>query len=76
MWGLSSNLANHLHSSLPPITFNSALYLIVALIGLRAIIQKILIVYFHITQPRPQHHINTLEYSYFYHLSIVVLVLA
>jgi len=76
MWGLTSNIANHFHTSLPPITLDSVIYLIVGLIGLRAIIQKILVVYFQITQPRPQHNINTLEYSYFYHLSIVVLVLA
>lgn len=76
MWGLSSEILQNLHTSLPPITLNGVLYLFAGLIGLRAIIQKALVAYFHITQPRPQHNINTLEYSYFYHLSIVVLVLA
>lgn len=46
------------------------------LITLRSVLQKVLAVYFRIRQARPQHHINTLEYSYFYHLSLLILVLA
>lgn len=39
------------------------------------VLQKVLSVYFSIHRERPQHRINTLEYSYFYHLSLVILVL-
>lgn len=50
--------------------------LAVGLAVVRALLQRILAVYFQISEARPQHKANTLEYSYFYHLSIVILILA
>jgi hypothetical protein len=31
---------------------------------------------FQINAPKPQHKIDSLEFSYFYHLSIIILILA
>jgi hypothetical protein len=76
MWGLTSNLATSLQDSLPPITLNALLLLALALAALRLLLQRVLALYFHITETRPQHNPSTLEYAYFYHLSIVVLILA
>lgn len=76
MWGFANDSALGLHSAIPPITITGLIYIAIALVGLRAILQRILVIYFKISAARPQHHINSLEYSYFYHLSIVVLVLA
>ena len=50
--------------------------LAVGLLALRAIIQRVLSIYFQINESRPEHYVDSLEYSYFYHLSIVVLILA
>jgi hypothetical protein len=76
MWGLSSNFALNWQQTLPQVTLNGAIYLALGLLALRAIIQRVLSIYFQINVHRPQHNIATLEYSYFYHLSIVVLILA
>jgi hypothetical protein len=76
MWGLTSNLAFNWQQNLPHITLNGVICLALGLLGVRAIIQRILLVYFQITEPRPQHSIASLEYSYFYHLSILILILA
>jgi hypothetical protein len=76
MWGLTSNLAATLQESLPRITLSGAVLLAVGLAVVRALLQRILAVYFQIAETRPQHKPSTLEYAYFYHLSIVVLILA
>ena len=47
-----------------------------ALLALRALLQRVLMFYFQIAETRPHHHPSSLEYAYFYHLSIVVLILA
>lgn len=76
MWGLPSNLAATLQDSLPPITFNGALMIAIGLIIVRLLLQRLLAVYFQIVEMRPTHSPSTLEHAYFYHLSIVVLILA
>jgi hypothetical protein len=75
MWELPKDISKNIQYALPSITLAGLSCLLVALVGLRLIIQKILSRYFQINETRPQHNINTLEYSYFYHLSIVILVL-
>lgn len=75
MWELPSQIAYNLEQSLPSITLTRLLLLTTALIALRSILQKILVVYFRINETRPHHNIDSLQYSYFYHLSLVMLVL-
>ena len=40
------------------------------------LIQRVLSWHFRIAELRPQHSAKSLEYSYLYHLSIVVLILS
>ena len=75
MWGLQNELDNAIENFLPPITYTHLLMLAAALLALRSLVQKILEVHFQITSIKPHHQIHTLEYSYFYHLSLIVLVL-
>jgi hypothetical protein len=75
MWDLLDEWSWNWKLSLPPITITGVATLTVGLLGLRAFLQAILHHYFKI-KTRPQHFVSTLEYSYFYHLSIVVILLA
>lgn len=75
MWDLHSQFQQCAEFYLPPITYGRIILLILALLLVRALVQKVLAVYFQIPEVRPHHNINTLEYSYFYHLSLIILVL-
>ena len=75
MWNLPSQIESSLEQVLPPITYTHLLLLAALLLLLRSLIQKVLAVHFQITTIKPHHNINTLEYSYFYHLSLVILVM-
>jgi hypothetical protein len=50
--------------------------MIVVLLVTRIVIHKVLTYFFVVRASRPQHEINSLEYSYFYHLSIIILILS
>ena len=75
MWELPSLLIKTIDNNLPSITASSILLLLLALLVLRSLIQKILAVYFQINDHPRHHKVQSLEYAYFYHLSLVVLVL-
>jgi hypothetical protein len=74
MWGLVDEWTWNWKLSLPPITITGLATLTLGLFGLRTFLQAILHHYFRI-KTRPQHLVSTLEYSYFYHLSIVIILL-
>ena len=61
---------------LPAVTLSGTLYIATALLLLRFLIQRVLAAHFTIAELRPQHRGKSLEYSYFYHLPIVVLILS
>lgn len=74
MWDLLDEWSWNWKLSLPPITITGIAFLTVGLFGLRAFLQAILHHYFKI-KTRPQHLVTTLEYSYFYHLSMIIILL-
>jgi hypothetical protein len=74
MWGLLNEWSSNWKLSMPPITVTGIATLTLGLLGLRAFLQAILHHYFKI-KTRPQHLVSTLEYSYFYHLSMVIILL-
>ena len=74
MWELPSSFSDP-SASLPPITVPRLILLATAHLMLRWLLQKVLAIYFRI-RPRAQSpSSHSLEHSYFYHLSIVLLVL-
>ena len=75
MWDIQTQIINPLENSLPAITYSGLFILAASLLILRFFIQKILTFYFSINEVKPHHTSNTLEYSYFYHLSVVMLVM-
>jgi len=74
MWDLLDEWIWNWRLSLPSITVTGLATLTVGLLGLRAFLQAVLHHYFKI-KTRPQHLVSTLEYSYFYHLSMIIILL-
>lgn len=62
--------------ALPLVTFDHAGIALLGLILLKVATDKYLARNFQLTKPRHDPQMNSLEYSPFYHLAIVVLVLA
>ena len=62
--------------ALPLVTFDHAGLALLGLVLLKLGTDKYLARNFQLTNPRHDPQMNSLEYSPFYHLSIVVLVLA
>lgn len=75
MWGLSNLIEKTLDNPLPPINYQGILFLVAALLLLRWAIQRTLSLCFQVHEIQAHHKIDSLEYSYFYHLSLVVLVM-
>lgn len=74
MWGLAESLGWRWEQQYPEVTVWAVVWLGLGLVGLRGLIQRVLWVYFQIRE-RGEQMPSTLEYSYFYHLSMVVLIL-
>lgn len=62
--------------SLPLVTFDHAVLALLGLILLKMVTDRYLARSFHILATRSDPQLNSLEYSPFYHLAIVILVLA
>ena len=62
--------------SLPPITYEWLLIMMALLVIIHILMKMLLSNYFKINTVRNDPHVATLEYSPFYHLSIIILVLS
>lgn len=75
MWGIKFG-EEQKGEELPLITYESLAGITAVLLILRIVIHSILERWFCIRNIGKEHEVNSLEYSYFYHLSIIILLLS
>ena len=75
MWGINFEESSE-KIDLPLITDSSIFIIVLLLLIFRVFIYYVLEKYFSIRNLGPEHETHSLEYEYFYHLSIIILVLS